>query len=54
MEFQALILNDLQGALSEELDRQIFKGDSTDSDEINSIANTSGIATEARGVQFRA
>ena len=43
-----LILSDLQGALSEELDRQIFKGVSTDN-EINSIANTTGITTDTWG-----
>ncbi len=39
-----LILADLQGALSEELDRQIFKGDSTEN-EITGLKNTSGITT---------
>ena len=43
-----LILNDLQNALSEELDRQIFKGVSTDN-EINSIAKTTGISSDTWG-----
>ena len=43
-----LILADLQGALSEELDRQIFKGVSTDN-EINSIAKTTGISSDSWG-----
>ena len=45
-----LILNDLKGALSEELDRQIFKGDSTsNSNEISGIIYTTGIATATWG-----
>ena len=44
-----LILNDLQGALSEELDRQIFKGDSTQN-EITGIVNTSGISSSTWAV----
>ena len=43
-----LIFRDLQGALSEELDRQIFKGVSTDN-EINSIANSTGISSDTWG-----
>ena len=39
-----LILSDLQNALSEELDRQIFKGDGSD-EEISAISGTTGISS---------
>ena len=44
-----LILSDLQSALSEELDRQIFKGDGSD-EEISALSGTSGITTDTWAV----
>ena len=43
-----LILNDLQGALSEEFDRQIFKGVSSDN-EISAISGTTGVNSDTWG-----
>ena len=43
-----LILNEIQNSLSEELDRQVFKGDKT-ADEIDGIENTSGISSDTWG-----
>ena len=43
-----LILNEIQNSLSEELDRQVFKGDKTAA-EIDGIVNTSGIDSDTWG-----
>ena len=43
-----LIVTDIQNSLSEELDRQIFKGDST-ANEITGIVNTTGIDSDTWG-----
>ena len=43
-----LILNDIKASLSEELDRQVFRGDKT-SDEIDGLVNTTGISADTWG-----
>ena len=43
-----LVLNEIQNSLSEELDRQLFKGDST-ANEITGIVNTTGINSDTWG-----
>ena len=43
-----LLLNDIKASLSEELDRQVFRGDKT-SDEIDGLVNSTGISASTWG-----